>query len=325
MLPGRKRRPPFPQDRDVAAVWDGVIRLKGEFLESLAARHGGRIEGERQRAPHRLVRVTEAGAGDLAPVLGMRGVKAGREAAARGASLLVEAAVVERLGPLPCAWVHEVAVWAMAELLTDAIVPDAEPVIGPGSMISASAHLGPRVVVGARVTIGAGAVVGHPGFGWATGRDGAVRAVPQLGGVIIEDDVAIGPLCTVDAGTLSPTRIRRGAKLDAHVHVGHNGDIGEGSIVAAQCGFAGSVTIGRGVRIGGQVGIADHVTVGDGARIAAKSGVIGDVPPSAVVAGYPAVSRTRWLRALAALYGGVRARTPTRKRGHDDSGPRGGS
>jgi UDP-3-O-[3-hydroxymyristoyl] glucosamine N-acyltransferase len=114
--------------------------------------------------------------------------------------------------------------------------------------------------------------------------------------------VAIGPLVTVDAGTLAPTIVRRGAKLDAHVHVGHNCDIGEGTLVAAQCGFAGSVRVGKGVLIGGQAGFADHVTVGDGARVAAKSGVIGDVPAGAVFAGYPAVPRARWLRGLAAMY-----------------------
>jgi UDP-3-O-[3-hydroxymyristoyl] glucosamine N-acyltransferase len=129
-----------------------------------------------------------------------------------------------------------------------------------------------------------------------------VRPVPQLGGVVIEDDVSIGPLCTVDAGTLGPTRVGRAAKLDAHVHVAHNVDVGEGCIVAAQSGFAGSVVLGKGTLVGGQVGIADHVVVGAGARIAAKSGVIGDVPPGAVVAGYPAVPRVRWLRALARLY-----------------------
>jgi UDP-3-O-[3-hydroxymyristoyl] glucosamine N-acyltransferase len=84
--------------------------------------------------------------------------------------------------------------------------------------------------------------------------------------------------------------------------VGHNGDVGEGSFLAAQCGLAGSVTLGRGVLVGGQAGFADHVTVGDGARVAGKSGVIGDVPAGAVVAGYPAVPRARWLRALAWLY-----------------------
>ena len=126
---------------------------------------------------------------------------------------------------------------------------------GAGASIAPSAVLGPRVVLGARVAHRRGR--GHRAPGLRLGvraPAGAVRAVPQLGGVVIEDDVVIGPLCTIDAGTLGPTRIRRGAKLDAHVHVGHNGDIGEGTIVAAQCGFAGSVTIGRGVLVGGQVG-----------------------------------------------------------------------
>jgi UDP-3-O-[3-hydroxymyristoyl] glucosamine N-acyltransferase len=123
--------------------------------------------------------------------------------------------------------------------------------------------------------------------------------VPQLGGVVIEDDVYIGALCTVDAGTLGPTIIRRGAKLDAHVHVGHNAEVGEGALLCAQTGLAGSVVIGRGAVLGGQVGVADHCRIGDGAKIAAKSGVIGDVPAGATYAGYPAIERMRWLRGLA--------------------------
>ncbi|HEX8790267.1 MAG TPA: UDP-3-O-(3-hydroxymyristoyl)glucosamine N-acyltransferase [Polyangiaceae bacterium] len=281
------------------------MRLHGESLDALAQRLGGRVLAGGSVSPERIVPVMHACAGDLAPVLSTRFARVARAAAGRGAALLVDAAVVERVGTVSAAWVHDHAAWAMAEVLDGAVVPETPAVVGPGCSIAPSALLGPRVVIGARVTIGAGAVIGHPGFGWAEGPGKRVRAVPQLGGVVIEDDVSIGPLSTVDAGTLAPTRVRRGAKLDAHVHVGHNGDVGEGCILAAQVGLAGSVTLGRGVLVGGQAGIADHVTVGDGARIAAKSGVIGDVPAGAVVAGYPAVARARWLRGLARLYRGL--------------------
>lgn len=280
----------------------GGLRLRGEPLDVLAIRHGGRVVAGGGGAPRRLAPVERAQAGDLAPLLSSRFSRAAREAGARGAALLVDASLAGAVPEVRALWVHEHATWAMAALLDEALAEDAAPVVGEGCSIAPTAVLGPRVVLGARVVIGAGAVVGHPGFGWATGPGGAVRAVPQLGGVVIEDDVHVGPLCTIDAGTLGPTVIHRGAKLDAQVHVGHNVEIGEGSMVAAQCGFAGSVRVGRGVLVGGQAGIADHVVVGDGARIAAKSGVIGDVPAGATVAGYPAVARSRWLRGLARLY-----------------------
>jgi UDP-3-O-[3-hydroxymyristoyl] glucosamine N-acyltransferase len=253
-----------------------------------------------------VVPIDRAESGDLAPLLSWRFARAGHQAATRGAALLVDAALSRAVPQDGVVWIHDYAGWALAELLGEALVPEEPAVVGPGCSIGANVVLGARVVVGAGVRIGAGTVIGHPGFGWAFGAAGGVRPLPQLGGVVIEDDVVIGPLCTVDAGTLSPTRVRRGAKIDAHVHIGHNVEVGEGAIVAAQCGFAGSVKIGKGVLVGGQVGVAEHVTVGDGARIAGKSGVIGDVPPGAVVAGYPAVPRKRWLRALAKLYRGLR-------------------
>jgi UDP-3-O-[3-hydroxymyristoyl] glucosamine N-acyltransferase len=195
------------------------------------------------------------------------------------------------------------------------LAPDV--VLGPGSVILSGAKLGPGttiapnavvyggVTLGARVSVGAGAVIGRGGFGFTPAPDGRWIRIPQLGGVLVEDDVEIGALCTIDAGTLGPTLLGRGCKLDAHVHVGHNVEIGEGTLIAAQAGFAGSAVVGPGVLVGGQAGVTDHARIGAGARLAAKSGVIGDIPPGAVVAGFPAVPRMRWLRAMAALLQGT--------------------
>lgn len=279
------------------------IPLSPHALQDFVQRHGGAVRNGAHGVVRRLVPVRRAGAGDLAPLLGARYVDDAIAAVKRGAFLLVDEALAERedVASLP-GWFHPHAAYALAELLDVGDAPADDPVIGDGTRIGRGAVLMPRVKIGARVTIGAGAVIGDAGFGFATGPGGALRAIPHLGGVVIEDDVHIGALCTISAGTLTPTVIRRGAKLDAQVHVGHNCEIGEGTIIAAQTGLAGSVTVGRGVMMGGQVGVADHVAIGDGARIAAKSGVIGDVAEGATVAGYPAVERQRWLRGLAELY-----------------------
>lgn len=221
-------------------------------------------------------------------------------------------------------WVHACPLWVLAELLAPVqSARDAEswwyeraPTgvsfgpgarvdrrvrIGEGSAIGANAVVYAGVTLGSGVSIGANSVIGAPGFGWTSAPSGVVIRVPHLAGVIIEPDVAIGPLCTVDAGVLTPTLIGRGAKIDAHVHVGHNVHIGAGALIAAQVGFAGSTVLEAGVLVGGQAGFADHVHVGKGARVAAKSGVIGDVPAGETVAGFPAVRRSRWLRAMARL------------------------
>ena len=281
-----------------------MIALRPSTLADLAAELGG---DARARADVTAIAPpADAGEGCLAPLTSLKYLHDATNAAARGAALLISEELTKdpRVAALASrfAWVHSHTASAMARLPDRAASPPAPPAIGDGAELHPTAVIEPGVVLGARARVGPYAVIGRPGFGWAFGPDGAARHVPQLGGVVIEEDVWIGPHTTVDAGTLSPTRVRRGVKLDAHVHVGHNSDIGEGTIVAAQAGFAGSVRIGRGVLVGGQVGVADHVTVGDGARLAAKAGVIGDVPPGAVVAGYPAVARVRWLRAHAALY-----------------------
>lgn len=279
------------------------IPLSPRSLSDFVERHGGIVKNGAHGVVRRLVPVGRAAAGDLAPLLSARYVDDAVAALSRGAFLLVDEVLSERadVSALP-GWFHPHATWALAELLDAGDAPSDDPVIGDGCKIGRGVVLMPRVRIGARVTIGAGAIIGEAGFGFASGPNGATRAVPHLGGVIIEDDAHIGALCTVSAGTLSPTRIGKGVKLDAQVHVGHNCEIGDGTVIAAQSGLAGSVTVGRGVMMGGQVGIADHVHIGDGARIAAKSGVIGDVAGGTTIAGYPAVERHRWLRGLAELY-----------------------
>lgn len=272
-------------------------------LHDLVARHGGAVRNGAHGVARRLAPIGSAGAGELAPLLAARYIEDAPAALARGALLLVDEALAQREDVAALAgWFHPHAAWALAEILDTADTPSGTAVAGDGCMIAPSAVLMPRVRLGRRVCVEPGAVIGAVGFGWAAGPGGKVRAIPQLGGVIIEDDVHVGALTTIASGTLSPTIIRRGAKLDAQVHVAHNCEVGEDTIIAAQSGMAGSVTIGRGVLVGGQVGIADHLRVGDGARIAAKSGVIGDVAAGSTVAGYPAVERHRWLRGLAELY-----------------------
>jgi UDP-3-O-[3-hydroxymyristoyl] glucosamine N-acyltransferase len=279
------------------------ISLASRPIHDVAQRHGGVVRNGATGVVRRVAPVRSAGSGDLAPLLGARHVDDAIQALARGALLLVDDALSERedVASLP-GWFHPFAAHALAELLDGGDAPAHEPVIGEGCKIGRGVVLMPRVRLGARVTIGAGAVIGEPGFGFATGPGGAMRPIPHLAGVVIEDDVHIGALCTISAGTLSPTTLKKGVKLDSQVHVGHNCEIGEGTIIAAQSGIAGSVVIGRGVMMGGQVGVADHLSIGDGARIAAKSGVIGDVAAGSTVAGYPAVERHRWLRGLAELY-----------------------
>jgi UDP-3-O-[3-hydroxymyristoyl] glucosamine N-acyltransferase len=227
-------------------------------------------------------------------------------------------------------WVHEAPWWAFASVLEQAepawrkmevprIAPDASlapsAIVHQGAVIGEGCRLEPHavvyggVVLGARVVVGAGSVIGRSGFGFAHGARGSTRRIPQLGGVLIGDDVEVGALCSIDSGTLGPTSVGAGTKLDAQVHIGHNAKVGERCFIAAQVGLAGSVELGNDVWVGGQAGIADHIRVGSGARIAAKSGVISDVAEGDTVAGYPAVERWRWLRRMGWLFRskGIRA------------------
>jgi UDP-3-O-[3-hydroxymyristoyl] glucosamine N-acyltransferase len=159
--------------------------------------------------------------------------------------------------------------------------------IGAGSEIHPGVVLAERVRIGRRVIVHAGAVIGSDGFGYVF-DGGAHRKIPQVGTVVIEDDVEIGANATIDRATLGTTVVRRGTKIDNLVQIGHNVEIGEHSILVAQVGISGSSRLGRGVVLGGQVGVADHVTIGDGAMAGAQSGLHRDVEAGAKILGTPA-------------------------------------
>lgn len=184
--------------------------------------------------------------------------------------------------------------------------------IHPGATIEANVRMGENCliwpnaviregsIIGSNVIIHPGAVIGADGFGYAR-RDGKFIKLHHVGIVVVEDDVEIGANTTIDRGTLGRTLIRRGVKLDNLVHIAHNVEVGEDTVMAAQCGVSGSTVIGKRVLMGGQTGLVDHLKIGDEAVFIAQSGVIGDIPSRSMVSGYPARPHREVLRAQAEL------------------------
>ena len=178
-------------------------------------------------------------------------------------------------------------------------------VIGPGVRIGRDCAIGAGVtlahaLIGNRVVIHAGAAVGQDGFGFVPGARGHLK-VPQIGRVIIQDDVEIGANTTIDRGATRDTVIGEGTKIDNLVQIAHNVRIGRHCLIVAQVGISGSTEIGDFVAIGGQAGLAGHLSVGAAAQIAAQAGVIADVPAKARLGGTPAMPVRAWLRAHALL------------------------
>lgn len=178
-------------------------------------------------------------------------------------------------------------------------------VIGPGVAIGRDCRIGAGALIGFaligdRVRILAGAVVGEAGFGAAPSRSGPVD-VPQLGRVIIQDDVSIGANTCIDRGAYDDTVIGQGTKVDNLVQIAHNVVLGRNCLVAAHVGISGSVRVGDGVMFGGRAGVGDHQTIGEGARIGAAAAVLSSVPPGETWSGYPAKPLRQFLRETAWL------------------------
>ena len=167
-----------------------------------------------------------------------------------------------------------------------------ECVIYAGSIIHENCSLGKRVVLRAK------AVIGGEGFGFAT-NDGVHTHIPQVGNVILEDDVEVGCCSCIDNATMGSTIVRRGTKIDNLVHLGHNVEIGEDCFLIAQVGIAGSTKCGNHVIFAGQTGCTGHITIGDNVTFAGRTGITGNVPPNGLYAGYPMRPHKEWLKLAA--------------------------
>ncbi len=176
-----------------------------------------------------------------------------------------------------------------------------DTIIGDECILYPHVSLLTRCVIGNRVIVHSGTVIGSDGFGYVQ-HEGRHHKIPQLGQVIIEDDVELGANVTVDRATFGNTIIKRGTKIDNQVQIAHNVVIGEDCILVAQVGIAGSTVLGHHVMVGGQAGLVDHVKIGDRVKIAAGSGVTNDVKSGRVVGGRPAVEQGIWRRSQVIQY-----------------------
>jgi UDP-3-O-[3-hydroxymyristoyl] glucosamine N-acyltransferase len=227
--------------------------------------------------------------------------------------------------PRPPAGIHPLASIDPSAVIGDNASVGAFAVVGPRVTVGRNAVLHPHVVIyegasigddfvahshaavrefcriGDRVVLQNGVVVGGDGFGFAKRLDGTHEKIVQSGVTVIEDDVEIQTLTSVDRATVGETRVRRGAKLDSLVQVGHACIVGEDNIICAQTGLAGSSVLERNVLLAGQVGVSGHLTIHENCIVYAQSGVGGDVPAGSCISGSPAFETRAWLRAITAF------------------------
>ena len=216
----------------------------------------------------------------------------------------------------PGARIDAFAVVGAGSTVAPGAIVGTHSVVGRGCRVGTGTVLHPHVVVydgsriGDRVIIHSGVVLGADGFGFAEGEAAASQVkLPQVGVVVIEDDVEIGANSAVDRATFDTTRVGRGTKIDNLVQVGHNAQIGQGCILCGQAGVSGSSRIGDRVLLAGQAGVAGHFEIGNGVQVAAKSAVFQEVPPGQQVAGIPATPIAAWRRRIA-----LQSRLPAMRR-----------
>ncbi len=277
------------------------------------------------RKHHAALAATRAGAVIVTP--GMAGaVPAGCIAILHASPTLAFARIAARLHPPPASSgaVHATAAVHPSATLGDGVEIGPFAVIGAGARIGAGCVIGPHAVVGAGVEMGAdcrihahasvshailgarcvlnpGARVGNEGFGFVPDGQGRYVTVPQLGIVVLEDDVEVGANSCIDRATLGETRIGRSTRVDNLVQIGHNVRLGRGCVLVSQVGVSGSTRFGDWVQAGGQAGFAGHLEVGTGARIGAQAGVIGNVPAGAELFGSPALPVKEAFRNIAVV------------------------
>lgn len=174
--------------------------------------------------------------------------------------------------------------------LGDGVVVGDNTTIYPGVKIYSNCKIGKNCI------IHSGAVIGADGFGFAPESDGSYKKIPQMGTVIIEDDVEIGANTTIDRAVMDATIIHKGVKLDNLIQVAHNVEIGENTVMASQVGISGSTKVGKQCMFGGQVGLGGHITIGDGANIGAQSGIISNIEAGAKILGSPAIPVKNFFR-----------------------------
>ena len=173
--------------------------------------------------------------------------------------------------------------------------------IGDGTILYSGVKIYDDTVIGRRCILHSGAVVGSDGFGFAPQKDGSYKKIPQIGNVILEDDVEIGANTTIDCGTMGSTILRKGVKLDNLIMIAHNCEVGDHTVMAALTGLAGTSKVGKYCKFAGQVGLAGHLTIGDNVQIGAQSGVSKNVKSNEIILGSPAFDYKQAIRMYTVL------------------------